>query len=183
VDDRVTVWSPTKKKMYTPETLTEEYGITPNNFLMFKMLVGDVSDGIPGIKGIGLKSILKRFPIMLEEEEVTIDKLLKYSDKQLKILDEKGKQVNNYKIYKDVLASKDKLVLNDDLIQLRKVDITRNTKILLSNQMKRPINRLIKHHFLRLVLEDKMNVGLRNPDLWLRETFTQLDAYASETHE
>jgi len=183
VDDRVTVWSPTKKKMYNTDTLTDEFGITPNNFLMYKMLVGDVSDGIPGIKGIGLKSVIKRFPIMMETEEVTIDKLLKYSDKQLSLLDEKGKQVNNYKIYKDVLASKDLLVLNDDLIQLKNVDITRNTKIILSNQVKRPINRLLKHQFLRLVLEDKMNAGLKNPDLWLRENFTQLDAYASETYD
>jgi 5'-3' exonuclease len=150
---------------------------------MYKMLVGEVSDGIPGIKGIGLKSIIKRFPILLESEEVTIDKLLKYSDKQLSLLDEKGKQVNNYKIYKDVLASKVQLTLNNDLIQLHDVDITRNTKILISNQIKRPINRLLKHEFLRLVLEDKMNAGLKNPDLWLREIFTQLDAYASETHE
>lgn len=183
VDDRITVWSPTKKKMYNVDTLTEEFGITPNNFLMYKMLVGDTSDGIPGIKGIGLKSIIKRFPILCETEEVTIDKLLNYSNKQLSILDEKGKQVNNYKIYKDVLGCKDQLVLNNDLIQLKEVDITRNTKILISNQIKRPISRLLKHQFLRLVLEDKMNAGLKNPDLWLRENFTQLDAFASETHD
>ena len=183
VNDRITVWSPTKKKMYNVDTLTKEFGITPNNFLMYKMLVGDTSDGIPGIKGIGLKSIIKRLPILCETEEVTIDKLLKYSDKQLSLLDEKGKQVHNYKIYKDVLASKDQLVLNDDLIQLRNVNITRNTKILLSNQIKQPINRLLKHQFLRLVLEDKMNVGLKNPNLWMKEIFTQLDVYASETYD
>ena len=182
VNKRITVWSPTKKKIYNEDTLKNEFDISSKNFLIYKMLIGDESDNIKGIKGIGLKTLVKRFPILTEADEVSIDKLLKYSDKQLSLKDEKGKQVNNYKIYRDVLDNKEILELNYKLIQLKEVDITRNTKIIISNQIKRPINRLLKHQFLRLVLEDKLNVGLNNPNLWLRENFSHLDSFATETY-
>ena len=33
VDDRISVWSPTKKKLYKPEQVMEEYGIPSHNLL------------------------------------------------------------------------------------------------------------------------------------------------------
>jgi len=158
INDRVTIWSPTKKKIYTKNTLKEEFGISTENFLMYKMLIGDNTDNIKGIKGIGLKTILKRIPIMSEDEEITIDKLLNFCDKQLNLKDEKDKLVNNYKIYRDVLNNKKILELNYDLIQLKDVDISRDTKFIISNQIKQPINRL----------EDKLNDAFKNPDFCIK---------------
>ena len=37
VDDRIKVWSPTKKKRYDVENFEEEYGIRPNNYLLLRM--------------------------------------------------------------------------------------------------------------------------------------------------
>ena len=37
----------------TDDLIMEKYGITPSQYLDFKALVGDKSDNIPGIKGIG----------------------------------------------------------------------------------------------------------------------------------
>lgn len=45
----------TDTKRYTVETLQEEYGLTPEQFLEYKAMRGDPSDNIPGIKGIGEK--------------------------------------------------------------------------------------------------------------------------------
>ena len=56
VDDRVSLWSPTKKKLYTPSVVKEEYCVSPKNFLFYKMLMGDASDNIPGVPGIGQKT-------------------------------------------------------------------------------------------------------------------------------
>ena len=62
VDENIRVYSPTKKKMYDEEKVVEEYGISSHNFLLYRMLDGDVSDSIPGIKGVGLKTLLK-YPV------------------------------------------------------------------------------------------------------------------------
>jgi len=45
--------------VYTPERFAEEYGITPEQFVHVKALMGDTSDNIPGVMGIGEKTALK----------------------------------------------------------------------------------------------------------------------------
>ena len=44
---------------YNEKTFTEEYGIKPINIIDLKALMGDSSDNIPGVKGIGEKTALK----------------------------------------------------------------------------------------------------------------------------
>jgi 5'-3' exonuclease len=45
--------------VYTPELLLEEMGITPEQFIDLKALMGDPSDYYPGVRGIGEKTALK----------------------------------------------------------------------------------------------------------------------------
>ena len=45
--------------VYTPEKFTEEYHVTPKEFIDVKALMGDSSDNIPGVKGIGEKTAFK----------------------------------------------------------------------------------------------------------------------------
>ena len=60
VSDRVTVRLATTKetKMYTPDRIMEEYGVTPRQMIEVKALMGDTSDNISGVKGIGEKTAL-----------------------------------------------------------------------------------------------------------------------------
>ena len=53
---------------YNEKTFTEEYGIKPINIIDLKALMGDSSDNIPGVKGIGEKTALK-----LLQEYKTLD--------------------------------------------------------------------------------------------------------------
>ena len=41
---------------YTPELLNEKYGISPRQVIEVKALMGDSSDNIPGVKGVGEKT-------------------------------------------------------------------------------------------------------------------------------
>ncbi len=59
VSDKVTVYSPTKKKFYDHDLVLTEYGVSPNNFLTQKILLGDSGDNIPGVKGLGSKTMLR----------------------------------------------------------------------------------------------------------------------------
>lgn len=45
--------------LYTPDVFRAEYGITPAQFVDVKALMGDTSDNIPGVPGIGEKTALK----------------------------------------------------------------------------------------------------------------------------
>ena len=60
--DRVTVRIPTTKQGntestdYTPEIIKEKFGIEPKQFIQIKGLMGDTSDNIPGVPGVGEKT-------------------------------------------------------------------------------------------------------------------------------
>lgn len=60
VRDNVTVrLAGTKEtKVYTPERIKEEYGVEPGQMIEIKALMGDSSDNISGVKGIGEKTAL-----------------------------------------------------------------------------------------------------------------------------
>lgn len=60
--DKVTVRIPTTKQGntettdYTPEIIKEKFGIEPKQFIQIKGLMGDTSDNIPGVPGVGEKT-------------------------------------------------------------------------------------------------------------------------------
>ncbi|MCD8005110.1 MAG: DNA polymerase I [Oscillospiraceae bacterium] len=64
VSDRVTValvttrMGQTTTKAVTPEVFREEYGFDPIHMIDLKALMGDASDNIPGVKGVGEKTAL-----------------------------------------------------------------------------------------------------------------------------
>lgn len=56
---------------YTPEHIKEKYGLTPEQIVDMKGLMGDASDNIPGVPGVGEKTAIK----LLKEFE-TVEKLI-----------------------------------------------------------------------------------------------------------
>lgn len=61
---------------YTPAFIEEKYGITPEQIIDMKGLMGDSSDNIPGVPGVGEKTALK-----LLKEFSTVETLLQSIDK------------------------------------------------------------------------------------------------------
>ena len=60
INDKVTVRLASNKEdiFYTPEKIMEVYGVTPLEMIEVKTLMGDSSDNIPGVAGIGEKTAL-----------------------------------------------------------------------------------------------------------------------------
>ncbi|MBQ2999661.1 MAG: DNA polymerase I [Clostridia bacterium] len=61
IDEHVSVLLAKTKEtlLMTPEEFQNQYGITPDRFVEVKALMGDSSDNIPGVAGIGEKTALK----------------------------------------------------------------------------------------------------------------------------
>ncbi|GAA0117462.1 DNA polymerase I [Clostridium senegalense] len=66
----------TEKEIYDEKRMIEEYGVTPEEFIDVKGLMGDKSDNIPGVPGIGEKTAFK-----LIKEFKSIENLLQNLDK------------------------------------------------------------------------------------------------------
>lgn len=72
--DKVTV-AVTRKgvsetELYTPQYIEEKYGLTPLQIIDLKGLMGDTSDNIPGVPGVGEKTALKLLHQFPSVEEV-----------------------------------------------------------------------------------------------------------------
>ena len=170
VDETTRVYSPTKKKMYDEAKVFDEYGIHPKNFLLFRMFDGDKSDGIPGVNGIGKKTLIKLFPFMATENQHTLEDIYRSAETQKVPLCEK------------ILQSKDLLDMNKTLMDLEDGIISGQQKLKVKEIVERPIQRLIKHRFQTMFLEDKMYQALPNLNSWLATTFNRMNYIAEETH-
>ena len=172
VDERIKVWSPTKKKMYDEDRILDEYGINAANFLLYRILDGDKSDGIPGVKGAGQKTLLKLFPWLGSPHKHSIEDLLKSSDAKKK----------QFKLCEHILNERETLFLNKKLMDLDELNISGSSKLKIQEHTNFPIQRLVKHTFQRMFLEDKLYTALPNLDSWLHQTFNRLNQMAEKTH-
>lgn len=69
LSERVVLWDPSSKdeRMTTLESFIEETGLQPKSWADYQALIGDSSDNIPGLPGVGPKtalSLLKDFPTL-----------------------------------------------------------------------------------------------------------------------
>lgn len=56
VSDRTFIWSPFKEKLITPKNFAYEVGVKKSLYLDYRVIVGDPSDNINGLRGIGDKT-------------------------------------------------------------------------------------------------------------------------------
>ena len=166
VDDRVKIWSPTKKKLYNKKAIFEEYGIHSQNILTYRILDGDKSDNIGGIKGAGLKTVKKFLPGILDDQKFTAKDLLEFAEKS----DSKIKLLENIK------KSSNLIKRNYLLMQLNKVDIPNHTKMKIQGAVNGKVPQLIKYRFQTMFLKDKLVNQIKNLDSWIME-FTRLDRF------
>ena len=172
VDKNIRVYSPTKKLMYDEQRVLEEYGISSTNFLLYRIMDGDKSDGIPGIRGAGLKTLLKVFPWLSSPHKMTLEDVLKTSTPKK----------DKYKLCETIIDSRDQLFLNKKLMDLDELNISGNSKLKIQDKVAFPIQRLVKHKFQRMFLEDKLYTALPNLDSWLHSTFNRLNQMAEKSN-
>ena len=93
--DNITVYytkrGVTEIDYYTPEFINEKYGLTPQQIVDMKGLMGDKSDNIPGIPGVGEKTAIK---LLTEYETVenVLENIDNISGKKLKERLTEGKE-------------------------------------------------------------------------------------------
>jgi len=166
VDDRIAVWSPTKKKLYFKDDVMEDYKVPAHNYLLYRTLTGDKSDNIPGIRGTGIKTLQKRLPMLFDDTPITIDDIIsETADSSVKVM-------------QSIHSNKDVLELNYKLMQLNEVDISGSSKHKILNVADNEIPRLNPMQFKVMMIEDAITGAFRNLEFWLRERFTVLDAQA-----
>jgi len=78
------IYSPTWKKYVNINTVIDKFGIHPNNFCLAKAIVGDKSDNINGIKGVGFKFLEKAFPKMKTNNDLLLSDIIEECKEKIK---------------------------------------------------------------------------------------------------
>jgi DNA polymerase-1 len=164
VSDKITVYSPTKKKFYDRELVLKEYNVTPKNFLTQKILLGDSGDNVPGVKGLGAKTMIKLFPELGTETEVTLDDVLEKCEGKKKILE----SIKNYEF---------QLRINKRLMDLKEPNIPEEAKEEIKSVILEPKKTMDSQRFLDLYHEDELGNSIPNVIMWLFNNFNQLQKY------
>ena len=168
VNDRISVWSPTKKILYTPKLVLRDYEIPAHNYLLYRILEGDTTDNIPGVRLVGLSTVKKRFPNILSDSKFTVDQLLVEAEK------------GELKVHESICNSKDIINRNYKLMQLEDVDISATAKSKLRNIVNGKIPTLNKFQFEQMFLTDQLYQTIPNIETWLAQSFSALDKYVKE---
>ena len=171
VNDQIEIWSPIKKKMYDTERILNEFGVHPKNYVIYRSFTGDKSDNIPGVKGIGPKTLLKHVPDLDKEQEYELDDLWETC----------YNSVAESKTYNKIIDNKNIISDNWRLMNLKLLDIPAQTKSNIRRIMESQIPELNKIEFRKLFMEDKMWSVMKNMPDWLNNTWLSLSAFAQKT--
>ena len=106
VDDHVQILTPAKGAnppvLYGPDEVKAKYGVTPDQIVDYKALIGDPSDNIPGVAGIGPKSAAT-----LLNQYGTVENIYNNIDK-----------IENEKVKEKLQAGKDSVELSYELSKI-----------------------------------------------------------------
>lgn len=165
-NNKVYVYNPVKKIIYTEEKIVEEFGIHPNNFMVYRPMVGDSSDNVPGIKGIGSATLLKHFPELKDSTPVPWEHIFAQCEE---ILSNKS-----YKSCELILKNKNLISRNMKLMRLDEQFISSASKIKIINQLDNKINKINELQLTKTFVQDRLLDSF--PDLrdWIRNTFVNL---------
>lgn len=108
-DDETVLYRPIQKVFLNSKRVLEEYGIHPVNFALARALSGDKSDNLPGVPGVGMKTVSKRFPFFAEGKVCDINFLYDYC---------KDRQEEKVKVYKSIVENIEIVKENYKLMQL-----------------------------------------------------------------
>jgi len=163
ISEKTAVYSPTKKKTYKVQDVIDEYGVHPNNFLLYKTLMGDSSDNLPGVKGLGPKKIIKLFPLS-DDNEHTLEEIYNVCEDN----------IGGNGLYSSVLEFKHQLNINYQLMDLRQPNISDPNKEEITSLLNEDIHTLNIGAFMMLYEADGLRNSIGNTHAWLSETFGSL---------
>jgi len=163
VNENVIVYRPMEKEFYTEQAIRDKYHMDPKNFIIHKTLLGDNSDKVKGVKGLGEKGLLKKFP-ELKEKVLTLDDIYKICEQKYK----------DHVVYARVIQGIDELEKNYKIMDLSNPMLDENDKKYLTQVVNTNNYNYIPEQFVAFYNEDKLGGMIRNVEFWVKDIFEKL---------
>ena len=163
VSDNVIVYRPMEKEYYTEQTVIDKYKMSPKNFLLHKTLLGDNSDKIKGVKGLGEKGIYKKFPELMERD-MDLQDIFSICEAKFK----------DHVVYARVLQNMNEMENNYKIMNLENPMISNKEKEYLNQLVDSKVPPYIPEQFLAFYNQDKLGGMIRNVEFWVKDIFEKL---------
>ena len=171
VDKRTRVYRPTEKKMYDIETVLDTYGVPPHQFMMYRIIEGDSSDNINGIKYVGEKRVKKHLSELLHKEERTnVNDIIEYCHQR----------IDESTTYERIVDGEDILRRNWKLMQLHDVNVSLTILREIRATLEEVPMKMDRGRIKKLYRQDGLHAGITYLDSWLNESFSFLNQFAKE---
>ena len=168
--DKICVYRLIEKDYYTPEAVRTKFGVLPENFLLYKILMGDASDKVPGIKGLGEKKLHKLFP-ELNEHPLTLDDIIEISAQKHK---------ENI-IYSRIVFEEKNLRKNSKIMDLHNPMMDGLEKNFINDSILQNPPLLDVKTFIRLYQEDGLRHLIKNVEFWINNQFRTLNSFDNDS--
>lgn len=175
ISDSIKVYRPVKKEVMDKSEIVKQFGVSAKNHALYKVVLGDASDGIPQLKkGFGGKTFTKLFPFLADDNIYTINDIITFA--------ESNKEKNaKYEIFTTPEA-RTLLERNYDIIQLKDYNINTQSveqiREILLNQ--KPV--LSSSNLMITFLKDHLHSQIKNYDSW-HKAFTPLNSAYNPLNE
>jgi len=163
VNDNVIVYRPMEKEYYTEQTVIDKYKMSPKNFILHKTLLGDSSDKIKGIKGLGEKGLYKKFPELMDRD-MDLEDIFTICEAKLK----------DHVVYARVLQNMDEIEKNYKIMDLDNPMISKKEEEYLDKLVSSDIPPYLPEQFVAFYNQDKLGGMIRNVEFWVKDLFEKL---------
>lgn len=156
--DNIEIYNPISKRRFTKDNAKSQIATNPENYLIMKALVGDASDNLRGIQGLGAKTLVKYFPIM-NEQKITLQHIYDIAEQKL----------GTKKIYAKVIDDWDTVKSNFNIMNLEDFLLDESQKKSIIDQLRNNTMQLNMGGFSHLLQQDLIEGITTNTDSWLYE--------------
>lgn len=166
VNDNVIVYRPIEKDFYNNSLVLEKFGVLTENFIIYKTLLGDNSDKVQGIKGMGIGKLLKLFPD-LSKKPMTMEDIFEISALKYK----------EHIIYSRIIQERVRIEETYKVMDLSKPLIGSEEKEYLKEVIREELPSLDVETFMGMYEKDQLGGIIRNLENWLKDNFIPLENY------
>lgn len=169
IEPNINVYNPIEKVTYNTQEVFNKHGVYPINFLNYRCILGDISDDIPNIEGLGESTIKKYYPLISQKNQTSLNEIYEYAISKTKNI---KKPLSKYT---KLIESKEQLEMNYQLMDLHNIELDVYDKDLVDICLQQELN-LDSNSFLSKAFEDdiKNHIYAPNVEQWLINNFLKL---------
>ncbi len=166
----IAIYSPIKKQLQDIYNIQEILEVHPTNYLIAKSILGDNSDNLAGVRGMGMKTLIKEFPELCTTPNKSLDYVYEICEAKIDL---------RKKMFANIIYDWDKIKRNYELMDIGNPRLTQEEKDHILQDIKHPNTELHISPFTRYLENDRIESIANNVDGWL-ETFRVLTTVQKE---